>query len=281
MNSILQQIALENDIHLMGWSSLSGGDINDVYLLKGSSKKYVVKINIALKFPGMFEAETFGLQLLRSSNSFRIPEIINSGNVHDKSYLLMEYIESGTPPKDFWQNFALGLSKLHKKTQTKFGLEHSNYIGSLPQNNDLEGSASEFYINQRLEPQFKMARSNGFGISKIDVFFKTIEDEIPNESSSLIHGDLWCGNYIVSDHGEPVLIDPSVSYAPREMDISMMKLFGGFQDEVFLYYQELFPLIHNWEERVRIWQLYYLLVHLNLFGSGYLSQVNSILKHYS
>lgn len=281
MSSILEKIALESNIALEGWETLSGGDINDVFLLTGSKEKYVAKINIAAKFPGMFEAEVYGLQLLRSSDSFRIPEVIGTGTIHDVSYLLLEYIDSGPSQKDFWQRFAENLCKLHKHTAAKFGLDQDNYIGSLPQYNSFEDSPSKFFINQRLDPQFRMAREKGFSFSGIDIFFKIIENEIPKEPSSLIHGDLWGGNYIISDIGEAVLIDPAVAYAPREMDIGMMKLFGGFPAEVFSCYQELFPMVENWEQRLPIWQLYYLLVHLNLFGSGYLSQVKNILKHYS
>jgi len=281
MNPVLNQIASDNNIHLVESNPLSGGDINDVFLLKSHSEKYVVKINRASKFPGMFKAEALGLHLLKSTESFLIPRVIKQGLVEDTSYILLEYIAPGSPSSSFWQDFTTCLTKLHKKTHSKFGLDHANYIGSLPQYNDLESSASEFYINQRLEPQFKIATSQGFNFSEIDRFYKTIEDEIPMEASSLIHGDLWSGNYLVSSDGKPVLIDPAVAYAPREMDISMMHLFGGFPSEVYSFYSDLFPLAENWKQRIRIWQLYYLLVHLNLFGSGYLSQVNSILKHYS
>jgi fructosamine-3-kinase len=97
----------------------------------------------------------------------------------------------------------------------------------------------------------------------------------------LIHGDLWNGNYLISELGEPTLIDPAVAYAPREMDLAMMQLFGGFPSDVYSSYNEEFPLIENWKDRTPIWQLYYLLVHLNLFGSGYFQQVNSIVKRYS
>lgn len=281
MNPVLNQIASDNQIHLAESNPLSGGDINDVFLLQGASGKYVVKINVASKFPEMFNSEALGLHLLKSSESFLIPRVIRHGNIQDTSYILLEYIAPGSPSNSFWQNFAICLSKLHKKTHNKFGLDHSNYIGSLPQYNNFESSPSEFYINQRLEPQFEYAISQGFSFSKIDRFYKTIEDEIPIEASSLIHGDLWSGNYLVSSEGNPVLIDPAVAYAPREMDISMMHLFGGFPPEVYSFYSDLFPLVENWKERIRIWQLYYLLVHLNLFGSSYLSRVNSILKYYS
>jgi fructosamine-3-kinase len=139
----------------------------------------------------------------------------------------------------------------------------------------------EFYISQRLEPQLKLAFEGGFKFGNLKGFFKNISEEIPEESPSLIHGDLWSGNFLVAHNGDPALIDPAVAFAPREMDLAMMKLFGGFSEEVFMTYNSIFPLCEGWKERTAIWQLYYLLVHLNLFGSGYWSQVKFILKRYS
>jgi len=237
--------------------------------------------NNAHQFPNMFEAEAQGLELLRNSQSFRIPKVIAHGEEGNTSYLLIEFITKETPSSGFWKEFAQDLAKLHKTTNKYFGLTHHNYIGSLTQINKTESFASEFYIHQRLEPQFKLASEHGFHFSSIDLFFKNISEEIPKEAPSLIHGDLWNGNYLVSENNEPVLIDPAVAYASREMDLAMMQLFGGFPQEVYATYNELFPLNHNWKNRISIWQLYYLLVHLNLFGSSYLPQVNTIIRQYS
>lgn len=278
--NILTKIAEENNLNLLESTPLSGGDINDVFLLKCVSKKLVVKTNIASKFPGMFEAEAKGLDFLRSSNSFKIPSVINYGVIENTSYLLLEYIPEGSTSNSFWEQFAENLATLHKTTQSTFGLDHSNYIGSLPQYNGTETSAADFYINQRLAPQFKMAKEQGFDFSNLDVFYKNVSSEIPNEPPALIHGDLWGGNYMVSENEIPTLIDPAVSFAPREMDLAMMQLFGGFSEEIFTQYHSIFPLENNWKHRVSLWQLYYLLVHLNLFGSGYLPRVQSIVKKY-
>tara|TARA_R110000851_G_scaffold157058_1_gene299634 strand:- start:7355 stop:8197 length:843 start_codon:yes stop_codon:yes gene_type:complete len=278
--SILTKIAEENNLNLLESKPLSGGDINDVFLLKCASKKLVVKTNISSKFPGMFEAEAKGLDFLRSSNSFKIPSVINYGVIENTSYLLLEYIPEGSTSNSFWEQFAENLATLHKATQPTFGLDHSNYIGSLPQYNGTETSAADFYINQRLAPQFKMAKEQGFDFSKLDVFYKNVSSEIPNEPPALIHGDLWGGNYMVSKNEIPTLIDPAVSFASREMDLAMMQLFGGFSEQIFTQYHSIFPLDSNWKQRVSLWQLYYLLVHLNLFGSGYLSRVQSIVKKY-
>ncbi len=281
MKVTLQNIALKNNLILKQVIPLQGGDINEVFLLKCDAGDFVIKQNNAHRFPKMFEAEAHGLALLRNSQSFKIPKVIAYGNEENTSYLLLEFITKGTPSSGFWKDFAQHLAKLHKTTTENFGLTHHNYIGSLSQINKPESFASEFYINQRLEPQFKLASEKGFPFSSLDLFFKNISEEIPKEVPSLIHGDLWNGNYLVSENNEPVLIDPAVAFAPREMDLAMMQLFGGFPQEVYDTYHELFPLNHNWKNRIPIWQLYYLLVHLNLFGSGYLSQVTKIIKSFS
>ncbi len=281
MKTTLQNIALTNNLTLHHFVPLQGGDINEVFLLQCVSGDFVIKLNNAQSFPKMFEAEAKGLDALRNSQSFRIPKVFTHGKEGNKSYLLLEYIAKGSPSATFWKSFAQQLAKLHKTTNTSFGFDHSNYIGSLPQVNKHESTASDFYTNQRLEPQFKMARKQGYNFSTIDSFFKNISEEIPNEAPSLIHGDLWNGNYLVSEKNEPVLIDPAVAFASREMDIAMMKLFGGFPQVVFNTYHEVFPLSNNWQNRIPLWQLYYLLVHLNLFGSSYLPQVNTIIRQYS
>lgn len=281
MNYTLQKIASKNNLTLKQVVPLQGGDINDVFLLQCDSEDYVVKLNNAKKYPKMFEAEAKGLEALSSSQSFRIPKVIAFGIEENTSYLLLEYLTKGTPTTSFWSYFAKNLAKLHKSTNATFGWNHNNYIGSLPQINKTESTASDFYINQRLEPQLKMARANGFQFSTLDRFFKNVSEEIPKEVPSLIHGDLWNGNYLVSEIKNPVLIDPAVAFAPREMDLAMMQLFGGFPQEVFDRYHIIFPLTNNWQNRITIWQLYYLLVHLNLFGNSYLPQVNTIIRQYS
>lgn len=281
MSGVLQNIASQNNFKLIEAKPLSGGDINQVFLLKCSEGVFVVKLNDASKFPEMFAAEAKGLQLLSDSSNFKIPTIIGEGEIDKTSYLLMEYISSGQPDAHFWEVFAENLAILHKTTQNQFGLDHNNYIGSLPQKNEYRESASEFYITQRLEPQFKMASENGFQFNNLDKFFSNIPEEIPKEAPSLVHGDLWGGNYMVSEKGEPVLIDPAVAFTSREMDLAMMKLFGGFPNEAFYTYNSTFPLQSGWKERTSFWQLYYLLVHLNLFGQGYLNQVQTIVAKYN
>ena len=176
MKATLQNIALKNNLILNQVIPLSGGDINEVFLLKCNSGDFVIKQNDAHRFPKMFEAEANGLEALRNSQSFRIPKVFAYEEDGNKTYLLLEYISKGTVSASFWETFAQHLAKLHKTTNTSFGFAHSNYIGSLPQINNYKSNASDFYINQRLEPQFKRARKLGFNFSSLDLIFKNISE---------------------------------------------------------------------------------------------------------
>ena len=281
MKEIVGQIATQEGFEVLKISSLAGGSINEVFLLETSNGKMVLKINEASRFPGMFKAEKEGLEELGKAQALVVPEALSLGAVNDHAYLLLEYVAEGPENEDFRRNFAKGLAALHKKTSPTFGFHDANYIGSLPQPNEKRDSAADFYIEQRLEPQLRIAADKGFIFKDQDLIYKNISAEIPDQRPSLIHGDLWNGNYMAtSDHGA-CLIDPAVSYGPREMDLSMMKLFGGFHREIYSIYQELFPLEAGFEERVPLWQLYYLLVHLNIFGGSYLPSVENIMKKYS
>lgn len=280
-NATIQEIAQKEGFDLRGMSPLSGGSINKVYRLETSEGKKVLKVNTSGKFPGMFRAEEEGLTELRNSKTVDVPEVYGRGETGGKAYILMEYKPDVPQKPDFWSRLAQDLAALHKTTQPKFGFHGPNYIGSLPQYNHHQESAADFYILERLEPQFKMALDAGFVFHGLEKVFKTFSEMIPKEPPALIHGDLWSGNYISNEHGLPCLIDPAVAYGPREMDLAMMKLFGGFPEEVFSLYDSIFPLEPKFEERIELWQLYYLLVHLNIFGSSYLPQVKNILRRYS
>ena len=280
MLQLLSNITSKHSYTLENFLPLAGGDSNEVYLLKCTQRELVIKLNVAAHFPSMFAAEANGLQLLKNSKSFRIPEVVAFGALNNKSYLLLEYIPTSQDSRVFCTQFAEQLSLLHQTTAAQFGLDHDNFIGSLPQYNTQNKTASEFFILQRLEPQFKLAYNNGFKFTALDILYKNISEIIPDEPPSLIHGDLWNGNYLLSQTQEAILIDPAVAFAPREMDLAMMRLFGGFPENIFSIYNEIFPLEANYKSRISLFQLYYLLVHLNLFGKIYQSQVVNILKMY-
>lgn len=268
------------DFIIKSTQGLSGGDINSVYHIKTKDDQFVVKVNRADAFPEMFQKEAKGLMALRDTGSIDVPQILGFGDFEDSTYLLLEYKEPGKADRQFWELFGHQLATLHQNTREKFGFDEDNYIGSLPQYNRSTSSASEFFIEQRLKPQFEMAKTRGFNFNNLDDFYKKVEQLIPDELPALIHGDLWSGNYLVTSNNKPCLIDPAVAYATREMDLAMMKLFGGFDDRMLKAYQESFPLEDNFEERIPLWQLYYILAHVNLFGGHYYSRAKEIMACY-
>ena len=178
---IIQNIAEENQLEIERISALSGGDINEVFLLSTASEKFVVKLNKAEKFPGMFEAEKAGLEALAKPEVIDVPKPLATGKSGSYSYLLLEYRETGSKNKDFWEHFGTQLARLHSNSAEKFGFKQDNYIGSLPQYNKNKASASEFYITQRLEPQIELAHNKGYDLGNIQTFLKNISLLFPKK----------------------------------------------------------------------------------------------------
>lgn len=276
----IEQILSAQGTRLLRQQIISNGTGGLVFRLKTSKGERILKMQSKSEFSNMLNAEKIGLQTLKENGRFKIPEVFAQGKIDEIDYLLMEFIPNGKPVAHFWEVFAENLADLHRNSASYFGFSERNYIGSLPQFNLKENTAAEFYINQRLKPQFKLASENGFSFKNLESVYKNISAEIPDEKPALIHGDLWSGNYLIDEKGFPALIDPAVCFGPREMDLAMMQLFGGFPETVFATYKAVFPVEKDFEKRVPLWQLYYLLVHLNLFGNSYFSQVYRILKGY-
>lgn len=263
---------------------ISGGCINSCYQLKTNEGSFFLKTNSASRYPGMFESEAKGLKILTATDTINIPEVIFFDNDYDHSFLLLEFIEPGRRQTDFFEILGEQLAALHKNTAEKFGLEHPNYIGSLKQSNTYSDSWIDFFIHERLNPQLELAKKNNRidspTVKLLENIFSHLPVLFPNEKPALLHGDLWNGNIIVSSEGAPCLVDPAVYYGFREMDIAMTKLFGGFPGEFYDAYHQTFPMQHGWQERLDLCNLYPLMVHVNLFGSGYLSEVKTILNKY-
>ncbi len=263
---------------------LHGGDINDVYLLYTDKGQFVVKINSISRFPEMFLREAEGLNLLRSTQTFRLPEVLMVEHWEDMAALVLEYIPQAAQPASIWPKFGRQLAALHRCTAASFGLEEDNYIGALKQDNQPSSSWPAFYITQRLYPQLELAcdrnRMDKQTQKAFHQLFAVLPNILPEEAPALIHGDLWNGNFFVDEAQNIVIIDPAISYASREMDLAMTQLFGGFTPSFYQAYEEEFPTEKGLDERIKIYQLYYLLVHLNLFGTSYLSTIQRIVEKY-
>jgi protein-ribulosamine 3-kinase len=266
---------------------LSGGDINDAFELElQSGVRVFLKTNERAP-ASMFPAEARGLDWLRAAQALRIPEVlaVSGGRAGEPSFLVLELLEPSRPSRDFDERLGRGLAELHRAGAPAFGLDHDNFIGSLPQSNRAHESWAEFFWSERLEPQLQRAVAAGQVGSKLRAGLERLAGRLPQllgpaEQPARLHGDLWGGNLHVDEQGAPCLIDPAAYGGHREVDLAMMRLFGGFSETVFRAYQEVWPLASGHAERVSLYQLYPLLVHVNLFGGGYVDSVERALARY-
>lgn len=271
-------------IDLINFDFSGGGCINQGGRLITTSGDFFLKWNDAKRFPSMFETEAKGLQLLRNANTVDTPEIIGFGANGNNQFLVLSFVEQGIPSKQYWKNLGNQLALLHRIRDDSFGLDHHNYIGSLQQFNLRNSSWVNFFIEQRLNVQLKFATDSGLVdlslIKSFDVLYSKLPSLLPEEQPSLLHGDLWSGNLISNEKGNPCIIDPAVYYGSRETDLAMTRLFGGFRNEFYSAYEDTFPLLAGHVTRVDLYNLYPLLVHLNLFGREYLLRITAIVKRF-
>lgn len=273
-----------SNVALKSTQFIGGGSINSALRLHTSSGDYFLKHNDGNLHLCMFEREALGLELLAASKTLHTPFVIATGSVGDQDYILLEFLHRGKTVSDFWENFGTQLAQMHQCTQEVFGLDHDNYMGSLKQSNEKRKEFVPFFIDNRLQPQLELAighRTMRDLIPEFEELYKRLPELIPSEKPSLVHGDLWSGNFLIGPEGKACLIDPAVSYNHRECDIAMTKLFGGFDRAFYDAYNNAFPLERGWEERIDIFNLYPLLVHVNLFGGGYVQQVAAIVRRFS
>jgi len=254
---------------------ITGGCVNNSVKIITNKGVFFAKYNLKAK-PNMFKSEFDGLKLISKFNVIDIPNVIG----FDDDFLLLEYIEVREPKSIFWKNLGRKVAALHLNKNNEFGLYFDNYIGLLPQINKKSKDWVDFFINARLIPQLNISGFTSSIKNDFEKLFIKLPNILPNIQPSLIHGDLWNGNFLIKDNETPVLIDPAIYFGNREMDISMTKLFGGFHSDFYAAYNESYPLDNGWEDRIDICNLYSLLVHVNMFGKGYINQVRNILSYY-
>jgi protein-ribulosamine 3-kinase len=264
--------------------SVGGGSINETYKIITPQHTFFCKINSATKFPHLFQKEAKGLSLIRKQKIIRVPEVMDWFEEDGKQFLILEWIPSGERTESFWRKFGEQLAELHKATDTSFGLEEDNYMGSVPQQNHQSTHWNTFFIKHRLQPLIKQCRDQQlFSSTHVQQFEKVINklpDIFNREPPSLLHGDLWRGNFMCDEASTPVLIDPAVYFGHRSVDLAMTTLFGGFHQPFYEAYHYHFPLPTNYEEQWKVCNLYPLLIHLLLFGKSYLSQIESTLNDF-
>jgi fructosamine-3-kinase len=274
------------------FQSVGGGCINETYRVKfNGAPQFFLKVNSVTRYPGLFLKEKNALEFIAAQKIIRVPSVILFGEIDNYQMLLLEWIEGGIKTEIFWKLFGEQLAALHQQTGANkngdvlFGFYEDNYMGSLVQHNDQHKEWNDFFVNARLLPQIKLATENQLLDKKHVDGFKNLFSRLPGifnlEKSALLHGDLWSGNFMCNEKSEPVLIDPAVYFGHRSMDLGMTTLFGGFDKIFYDVYNHHFPFPKNYREQWEICNLYPLLIHLNLFGSGYLGQIDATLRRFS
>lgn len=263
---------------------VGGGCINQAFKVETNRGTFFLKWNE--NGDNFFRNEERGLHLLRESGCISIPEVIGAGVADHRSYLLLEYIAPGYASKQFWDDFGRQMACLHQVSSKNecYGLDHNNEIGRLGQKNEWTKDWIEFFIQQRLEIQITLAYYHELVDKAFLERFRRIYSVLPTvlaqSPPSLLHGDLWSGNFLVGENSIPVLIDPAVYFGHREIELAFTQLFGGFDRRFYQSYQEVWPIEPEFGDRAALYNLYPLLVHVNLFGVSYLSGVEQTLRRF-
>ncbi len=287
LSSLADAIATATGTPVKDSASVGGGDINEAAKATlADGREVLIKWNRA-SLPGMFTAERRGLELLASADALRIPAVLAHSEAADDcpAFIVMEWLGRGSSTTAVAEALGRGLAAQHRTTAETFGLDHDNFCGSNAQINTPIGDWVMFFGERRLGYQMELARSRGRLPGRRGDRLEKLIAELGNwlplqPPASLLHGDLWGGNWLVTATGEPALIDPAIYYGHREADLAFTELFGGFPTAFYQAYQSAWPLESGYEERKPLYNLYHLLNHLNLFGESYGGGVESILQRY-
>ena len=261
---------------------LAGGCINRAYRIGDGERDLFVKLNDAHR-ADMFEAEAAGLAQLAAAGVLRVPAPIAHGRAGSVAYLVTEHLRLVPLDSDAAARLGGGLAQMHRTTREEFGWVRDNFIGSSPQCNEPSASWPEFLRSRRLGYQLDLAARNGYAsgleerggrlLERLDAFFS---DYSPRPS--LLHGDLWSGNCARDEAGQPALFDPAVYYGDREADVAMTELFGRLPQAFYSAYGEAWPMDEGYPVRRRLYNLYHVLNHLNLFGPAYLQSARDTIE---
>lgn len=260
---------------------VGGGSIHDNWEISGHDRRYFVKINSKEALP-IFAAEAADLLALSQAHVFRVPRVICQGSTDTHAYLVLEYLELKPLARGTGADFGRALANLHRDVGEHFGWPRDNFIGTTPQHNAACANWPLFFAERRLKPQLALTEKNplprpmreeGEALAeRLSAFFVT-----HTPAASLLHGDLWSGNAACLTDGTPVFFDPAAYRGDREVDLAMAELFGGFPDDFYAAYREAWPLDDDFRTRKTLYNLYHVLNHHHLFGSGYLSQIRRMI----
>jgi fructosamine-3-kinase len=266
---------------------VGGGDISNAARVQFADDQQVLVKWHKNSPPGFFSAERRGLELLDSTRAMRVPQVLAHSEAGGgcPAFIVLEWLGRGASTDSVAEVLGHGLAMLHRSEASNYGLDHDNYIGANPQSNGPGDDWVIFFRDQRLGCQMELAGKNGRlptpRAQRLEKLLGRLESWLPaHPPVSLLHGDLWGGNWLVTQDNEPALIDPAVYYGHREAELAFTELFGGFSALFYHAYNESWPLDGEYSERRDLYNLYHLLNHLNLFGETYGAGVDSVLRNY-
>ena len=255
--------------------SVGGGCINRASSLSDGERTFFVKLNQASQVE-MFAAEALALRQMYDTQTIRVPQPICWGSEGDSAYIVMEWLDlNGRGNTDAWQKMGHDLAALHQTSCDRgFGWQRNNTIGSTPQINDWMDNWADFFAEQRIGFQLRLAGRRGGNFGNTERIVEAVRDQLAAHTPepALIHGDLWSGNAAITHDGEPTILDPAAYFGDREADLAMTELFGGFPLAFYRGYKDAAPLDSGYAQRKSLYNLYHVLNHFNLFGGGYASQ---------
>lgn len=280
------QILLEKSLNLVvkvySCHHLGGGEVNQSYKIVSDKGVFYIKTHPNKQYPNYFEKERTGLLSLKSQKILDVCSPLGIQEIGSNAFLILEFIESAAPKKDFYALLGQGLAKQHQVSNRYFGFVEDNYLRQCVQLNHRMSKWGEFFIKYRLLNNIKIvADKYHLSIETLrlfDKFLDLVEFAFPEEQPALLHGDFWKEHIIANPEGEPCLLNPSVYYGHREMDLAMTRLVGSFPPEFYEAYHEVYPLQSDWEIRLDFCKMYYHLVHYNIYGQAYFPSIQNLLN---
>ncbi|MBW4535116.1 MAG: fructosamine kinase family protein [Pleurocapsa minor HA4230-MV1] len=270
----------EQEFAIANTKSVSGGCINQGYRVSSKDRTYFVKLNDVSKVE-MFAAEALGLKQMYATKTITVPQPVCWGTAANSSYLVLQWLDLGSGSNQSWAEMGRQLAAMHRVgTSQDFGWELNNTIGSTPQINTWMDNWADFFAEQRIGYQLKLAKRRGGNFPESNRVVDLVRNKLAEWQPpvSLVHGDLWSGNAAISSDGAPIILDPATYYGDRETDLAMTELFGGFPTAFYQGYNEAWQLDSGYGQRKSIYNLYHVLNHFNLFGGGYANQAQTIIQ---
>ncbi|WP_448565416.1 fructosamine kinase family protein [Thalassotalea ganghwensis] len=258
---------------------LTGGDINQAECISDEKNIYFVKYN-HINYLNSFQAEALSLSRLSEANVIKVPDVIAIGHHEKHAFLILTFHQMDKNAQSKWPTLGKALAQLHSMdTFNAFGWQQDNFIGTSKQCNHWSSNWSVFFSEYRLGPQLKRLAEKGIILAKHQNILNKCRQRLDQYaiSPSLLHGDLWQGN-VGFEKGQPIIFDPASYYGDRETDIAMTELFGGFPPAFYQSYFSYLPPSPNYEEKKKLYNLYHLLNHANMFGGHYIDQAKDIIN---